>query len=76
MCAAVGMWVLVSVDHSGHQSSGPKVLDPQLCLTPMFLPETPVLTCWLNDDIKILLTSLARVQLGSVSPGTDWLGQS
>lgn len=65
---AVGKQMLLGVDHSGHQSSGPKVPDPSLCLMPTFLLETPIPTSWLNDDIKIFMTSLARMLLGSVSP--------
>lgn len=65
---AVGRRVLLSVDCSGYQSSGPKVPDPSLCLTPSFLPEMPIPTGWLNDNIKILMMLLARMPLGSVSP--------
>lgn len=65
LCMAIGKQVLFGVDYSGHQSSGPTVPDPGLCLMPTFLPEMPIPTSWLNDDIKILMTSLARMLLES-----------
>jgi len=68
LCMAVGKRVLLGVGYSGHQSPGPKVPDPSLCWATMFLPETPIPTRWFSDDIEILVTLLARMLLGSVSP--------